>query len=185
MSGPLSKPLAVGLVSLAALLGVAEALEWAAGAAALRKSDIAVAHGEVKCAIVLARRAAEASVPFSPYPQEGYARLMSIARDAEQRGDLEIAGFAWRAVRSAAMATQPASAAHGRVQQADEGLLRLMHDPSFSVTRSGEPSIVIDEFATNDTPSPWLPLWFDIGAFVLTGGLFIAVRGARARVPVA
>jgi len=111
------------------LLGVAGASEWSAGARAMRESDLLLAQGKSRQAAVQARRAAEAAVPGSPYPARAYARLEAIAMAAEVEGKADDAAFAWRAMRSAALATRPAEAGRGRVLLADVGILRVAASP--------------------------------------------------------
>jgi hypothetical protein len=172
-----------GLLGLVALLGVTEAREWSAGADAVKESDVALAEGDARGAIVHARTAAEAAVPFSPYPEAGYARLEEVARSAERKGDLELAGFAWRAVRSAAVATRPANAAKGRVAEADDGILRLAGSslaPNLAARGSHE-SVIRDELSIDETPSPFLSLLITFGALALAAGLAALARAVRSR----
>jgi hypothetical protein len=169
-----------GLFCFAALLGVTEVREWSSGAVAIQESDAAVAQGDLRQGIERARRAAEAAVPFSPYPGEGYERLTSIALGAERKGDVDTASFAWRAVRSAAIATRPAWAAHGRVAEADEGIVRLARSSiatSLGVHGGGE-TVIRDELAMDETPSPWFSLLVASAALAIVAGLAsrIAVR---------
>jgi hypothetical protein len=110
--------------SILLLLGVAGATEWSIGASAMKETDALLARGRTRQAIVAARRAAEAEVPGSPYPQLGYARLEALATAAEAEGKPEDAAFAWRAVREAAGATRPGCVGRGEVARADEGLRR-------------------------------------------------------------
>jgi hypothetical protein len=191
MSRSLLKALAVGAASLLALLGVAGARAWSAGTVAMEESNLALARGDLKHAITGARAAAEAAVPFSPYPDEGYARLASIARAAEQKGDPDLASFAWRAMRSAATATLPATAAQGRVAEANDGILRLAHAPLATsaatglATRGADESVVRGELASDETPSPSLPLLSACAALAVAATLASAARALRNRVPVA
>jgi len=115
------------------LLGVAAAEAWSSGARAMHESDALLALGKSRPAAVQARRAAESALPWSPYPALGYARLEAIAMAAEVEGRSEDAAFAWRAMRSAAMATRPASAGQGKVAIADEGILRVARSPASGV----------------------------------------------------
>jgi hypothetical protein len=179
----LLRRLAAFLVLLVALLGVAEGHEWSAGADAVEESDVALARGEVKEAIVQARRAAEAAVPFSPYPREGYERLESIARGAELHGDLELAAFAWRAVRSASAATRPAVAARGRGAEANEGILRVARSSLSSsfATRGADEIVLQDELASDETPSLWGSFGLTLGAIALAAGLAALARRIRSR----
>jgi hypothetical protein len=172
--------IALGLVSFALLLGVTAGREWSAGSTFVQESDAALASGDVRAAIVLARNAAEAAVPFSPYPGEGYERLASIARVAEQKGDLDTAGFAWRAVRSAAIATRPAEATGIRIAQADDGILRLAR--SSLAAHGADESVIRGELAVDETPSPWLSLLVTFGALAFAATL-TAIARIRMRDP--
>lgn len=96
----------LGLLSIALIVLAGGVHELSVGARAMRESDEAFAQGDLPTAIMRAHAAAEAMVPTSPYPARGYARLDSIAREAESRGDDVIAASAWRAMRSAAKATR-------------------------------------------------------------------------------
>ena len=120
------------------LLGIAATEEWYSGARAMRESDALLARGKSRPAAVQARRAAEAALPGSPYPARGYARLEAIAMAAEVEGRSEDAAFAWRAMRSAALATQPAAAGHGKVAIAEEGILRVARSPVGGVASAPE-----------------------------------------------
>jgi hypothetical protein len=173
----------LGLLAWVALLGVTETREWSAGAVAMKESDGALAQGDMRGAIVHARAGAEAAVPFSPYPEEGYERLKEVARSAEQKGDVELAGFAWRAVRSAAVATRPASAARGRVAEADDGILRLARSslaPNLA-THATHEGVIRDELSIDETPSPFLSLLVTFGALALAAALAALARAVRSR----
>jgi hypothetical protein len=144
------------------LVGAAGAHEWSAGKDATQESDSALARGEVREATVAARRAAEAVVPLSPYASQGHARLEAIARAAEAEGRLGDAAFAWRAMRSAAVATRPAKDSQTRVEEADKGILRVASAEATrgAVSGGGVPgapeAILRRELARGEPPSPWL-----------------------------
>ncbi len=111
---------------LAAVLGVAARAQWVAGARAMRASDEASSHGDLRGAIASAREAAMARVPFSPYPGRAFGRLEDIARQAEQSHDLPTATLAWDAVRAAALSTRALFSGNDRLaRDADEGLARV------------------------------------------------------------
>jgi len=135
----------LGLLFISLALASAGISEWSAGRRAIEDSDKALALGKVHDATVLARRAAEAAVPGSPYASLGYRRLEAIAQAAETQGKLADAAFAWRAMRSAAEATWPAPAGRGRVDEADAGIRRVAAAPT--PVRPGNIT----------PPSPWLP----------------------------
>ncbi len=121
------------------LLSVGAATEWSLGERSMRESDLAIARGQTRHAAVAARRAAEAVVPGSPYPARGYARLEAIAMAGEVERRPEDAAFAWRAMRSAAVATRQTDAARGKVLLADEGILRTARS-SVADSPGGVPS---------------------------------------------
>jgi hypothetical protein len=177
------KGVALGLLGLVGLLGMAERSEWSAGAVAMEESDVALARGDVRGAITHARRAAEAAVPFSPYPQEGYARLAAIARSSEQKGDRDVAGFAWRAVRSAAMATRPASVGRGHVAEAEDGIVRLARPSLTTPLATGASEAVIRaQLAVDEVPSPGFCSLVFLGSLALAAGLAALGHKIRARV---
>jgi hypothetical protein len=117
------------LAGASLVLGTSAASEWSAGASAMRKSDAELARGKPRQAAVFARRAAEAAVPWSPHPARGYARLEAIAMAAEVEGRPDDAAFAWRAMRSAAMATRPVAAGRAKAVLAERGILRVARSP--------------------------------------------------------
>jgi hypothetical protein len=181
------KGAAAALALFVGLLGVAGAHEWSAGRSALAESDAAIDRGEVRRAITLARSAAEAVVPFSPYAEEGYTRLAAMARTAEQKGDLDLAAFAWRAMRSAGVATRPANAARERMAEADEGILRLARTSlsmSMSLSRAGrgaDEAVIRDELSVDETPSPWVSLLVTGAALAFAAALCAVARLLRFR----
>ncbi len=99
----------------------------AEGSRALAECDGALRRKDVVEAIVFARAAAEAKCPFCSAPELGYARLYSIAKDAETRGDDVTAIAAWRAVRAAALGTALFDATPARRERADVEIARLGH----------------------------------------------------------
>jgi hypothetical protein len=118
-----------GRISLGALLvlgvlAIAAARELTIGARGIEEAERALSAGDHTAAIAAGRRAAEARLPGSPYPERAYALLERIAREAEARGDDETSNAAWRAVRAAALETRGALADRFRVK-ADEGLTRV------------------------------------------------------------
>lgn len=96
------------------------------GQAELAASEVALAAGEQKRALLHARRAAAAYVPGAEHVEVGYARLRAIALGAERDADVELAASAWQAMRGAALASahlwQPQAAP---LAQANEHLARL------------------------------------------------------------
>src|SRR5690606_16604552 len=100
----LSVKLAIAVVLGAILsLSVAWWMRAVEGERALADADAAIAAGDALEAIARARAAAEARCPGCGSPAAGYARLTTIARDAEARADDGTAFAAWRAVRAASL----------------------------------------------------------------------------------
>jgi hypothetical protein len=129
--GPLhlGEILAVALVVASSLVCLA-AREVAVGRDEAAEAEAAASRSDWIEAVAHARAAAEATAPWSPWPERGARRLESLARDAEVRGDDTTALLAWGALRSAAIATRGlghdtsdwrAAAEHGiaRVAQPD------------------------------------------------------------------
>jgi hypothetical protein len=119
---------AAAVVALAALVFVAA---WIArvseGRRAIQGSDAAFARGDRVEAIVLARAAAEARCPSCSAPQTGCLRLERIAKDAEARGDDANAVAAWRAIRSATLASVVLDTSAAQRERADAEIARLEH----------------------------------------------------------
>jgi hypothetical protein len=130
---------------VALLLLVGARSQWSLGEHAMRDSDAFLARGQARPSIVAARLAAEAAVPWSPYPAMGYARLEALARAAEVEGKPEDAAFAWRAMRSAAVATRPAAAGRDKIALADEGILRVARMPARDGVGSAPPAILTSQ----------------------------------------
>ena len=126
-SGSSAARIGLGVLGLAAvLLGVGTARELSIGSQALADCDAAAKRGDLATATARARDAAEAAVPGSPYPREGYRRLEAIARAAEGRRDERRAVAAWGAMRAAATATSaPFIATDSWRALADAGLIRV------------------------------------------------------------
>jgi hypothetical protein len=92
----------LGVLTLAALT----ARIVADGEAALAKSDAAFDKGDLRDAILYARRAAVLYAPGAPHVSAAYARLRAIALGAEATKDFDIARQAWGATRAAALETK-------------------------------------------------------------------------------
>ena len=97
----------------------------ALGEAAVLESDAALAAFDLPTAISRARDAAMATAPGSPYPEEGYARLLTIANDAEAHGSIDVATLAWRATWTAVRSTRSEARLASRQADAGNALVRL------------------------------------------------------------
>jgi hypothetical protein len=143
-----------------AVAAVVIAVAWGArvyeGRRALSDANAAIARGDFVEAVLAARSAAEARCPTCTAPDAGFAKLETIARDTELRGDEMTAFSAWRAARAAALST-------GRVDQrtrADVEIARLGHRLDIAATVAGaRPTPAAGEdrmraaLAANDVPS--------------------------------
>ncbi len=135
------KRLAVEIVvGLFVLFAVATARQFSIGADAMRESDAAMSRGEVLGALEHARLAAEARAIGSPYPERAYQRLLEIARG----GDTTASVRAWRAIRSASLATRVfgRSGDDERLRVADNELLRITTAPN---AKTPAPALPLEE----------------------------------------
>jgi hypothetical protein len=129
------------LIVLVAVTAIAMVREASIGRSEMEAADRAAASADWMDAIAHARAAAEAVAPGSPWPDRARARLNSLGRDAEARGDETTALLAYGALRTAAIATRgPGSGSTPWREQADEGLARVAaanRDPSTPHTTAG------------------------------------------------
>lgn len=96
-------------------------------ASELHEGDQYRAHGQLEAAVVHYRRAARWYAPGSPYHVEALGKLGQIGADAEQRGDVDLALAAYRAVRAAIMSTRSFYVPEPqRLRAADERIASLM-----------------------------------------------------------
>lgn len=106
----------------------------------LREADALRAEQDLDGAIVHYRRAARWYAPGSPYHVEALERLAVIGRDAEAKGDLELALRAQRAVRGSILSTRsfyvPEQA---RLRAADERIAALMAEQPPPGMDAGKP----------------------------------------------
>jgi hypothetical protein len=171
--------LAVALVSLVAI-GVAWAGRIAEGRRALADADSALERGDATEAILAARIAGEARCPGCTAPDEGFARLEKIARDAEARGDDATAFAAWRATRAALLATAVASTTSTRRAHADAEIARFAHRIDAAAVAAGAtptPAAAEDRVraALTESDVPGAATFALIGL----GGIVFLAAGAR------
>ena len=171
--------LAVALVTLLAL-AVAWAGRAAEGRRALVDADAALARGDLLEAILSSRIAAEARCPGCGAPDEGFARLEKIARDAEARGDDATAFAAWRAARAALLTTAVSSTASARRVHADAEVARFAHRIDAAAVAAGaNPTPAASEERLRATLSETDLPGGATFALVGLGGLVFLVAGAR------
>lgn len=179
MTGVPRRILAVALVTLLALV-IAWAGRASEGRRALADADAAIARGDLVEAIFAARVAAEARCPGCGAPDEGFARLEKVARDAEARGDDATAFAAWRAARAAVLATAVTTTTSPRRTRADAEVARFAHRLDAAAVAAGAsptPAASEDRLraALTETDLPGGATF----ALVGLGGLVFLVAGAR------
>jgi len=94
---------ALGLLALLLLMNLRAVLE---ARAQLARAEPALAAGDLPRAVSHLRLAARWDAPGNVYAQRALASLESLARDAEQRGDLALALRAYRALHAALHASR-------------------------------------------------------------------------------
>jgi hypothetical protein len=161
-------------------VGIAWAGRVAEGRRALADADSALERGDTTEAILAARIAGEARCPGCTAPDEGFARLEKIARDAEARGDDTTAFAAWRATRAALLATAVTNSASTRRIHADAEIARFAHRLDAAAVAAGAtPTPVAAEervrAAMSESDVPGAATF----ALVGLGGLVFLVAGAR------
>ena len=187
LSSPAVETAVLGVVLGLAVFTTAWAVRASEGRRSLEAANGALERGDPVEAIVLARAAAEARCPSCDAPALARARLHTIAKDAESRGDDAIAVAAWRAARASTLTTTVIDPASSARQEADAEIARLEHriDRARRAAAGGTPSPSTSEdklrqaLALSAVPSG--PLFAVLG---VGGALFLlgAHRFARARI---
>jgi hypothetical protein len=180
---------ALALVVAAVVVAAAWIGRVAEGRRSLADADAAVARGDAIEAILAAKAAAAARCPFCSHEEAGYAKLESIANDAEKRADDATAFAAWRAVRSAALSSAILSREPERRARAEIQIARLGHRIDAAAAAAGgtpTPSAAEDRLraalATNDLPSGAACAVIGAGGlvFLVFAWRFASKRGSRA-----
>ena len=130
---------ALGLLLAVGLAAVVTRAVWA-GSRALANGDAAQHRGEIGQAVDLWRQAARWYVPGASHVEAAYQRLENLAREAEQRGDVNTALAAWNGVRSSILATRSFYVPHAeRLEPANQRIAVLMaaRERTFSAGASG------------------------------------------------
>lgn len=141
------------------------------GEGELRKSDAAFDRGELRDAILFARRAATLYAPGAPHVRAAYARLEAIAVGAEASSQPDIALSAWGAMRSAALETRHVQDPHAReLALANASIARLQ------TVAGGDRARAVRLLSRDDAPhAGWiLVLGLGFGAFASGLGLSVA-----------
>ena len=176
-----------------AVLGVMTARVLYSGEQELELSSDALGTGDVREAVVRARRAAGWYAPGAPHVRVAYMRLLEIARVAEERRKPELALFTWRGVRAAATESRWISQPYAaELELANREIARLAAQELDDTPRAGE-SEVLEALTRGESPRrPWtvalllgFTLWF--GGLVWTARSAADVAGKmvwkRARLP--
>ena len=168
-------------IGLAVALVLVIATAWGArvyeGRRGMLDSDAAVQRKDAVDAIMGARIAAEARCPLCTSPDRGFARLEAIARDAESRSEDAVAFAAFRAMRSASIASDG-----DHRDRADHEIARIGHKLDVTRTTGGTPTAAATEeklreaLAEDDSPKLASFALLAVGAI---GFLAAAIRFAR------
>jgi hypothetical protein len=139
----------------------------------LGKSDRAFDQGDLRDAILHARRAAILYAPGAPHVGAAYERLAAVAVGAESSGQSDVARQAWDAMRGAAIETRhfltPRAA---ELDRANSNLARL----SAAQGSAGDRERMAQKLARDDSPrAPWI-LVLGLGFVLFSAGLLVAVR---------
>lgn len=170
--------LATAMVLAAVVLVVAVLLQR--GNDALTKSDEALARGDLRAAIVFAERAAQARLPWSPYPEEGYRRLLEIAAKRASENDEATAKLAYAAALRAARTTGDAD--NRSADEARAGLAKI----DARAKAGPAPSALDrdrDRVSTDLAPAPWVRSALAASVVLVIAGLASLTRGARVAWP--
>ncbi len=169
------------VIAFAAVVSIATTRELRIGARAMAESDAAVARHDPPAALASAREAAEAVAPASPYVRLGFARIESLARDAETRGDERAAVAAWSAMRAAATATSgPFVSTDAWRALADDGVVRAATRADAAVAEAHAPASVLHaSLAREDVPSALALAILAAGAIAFFAGAFRLAFAAR------
>lgn len=172
----------VGLFATAATVRVISAgeREIAASTAALRA-------GDPHAAAEHARRAAGFYAPGAPHVRVAYERLIALATTAEGLGDREIALFAWRGVRTAAIETRWLVTPHeDDLGRADQAIARLSAAAPRPPGTRTEPKAVVEReqleaLARDETPrTGWVVVLVGAAVAWALGAIWVVRRAVAA-----
>jgi hypothetical protein len=180
---------AIGVV-VGVCLGVVVTRAVWEGRAALADGDAAHEAGDSARAIARWRRAARWYVPGAPHVGDAYDRLEHLARQAEERGDLDTALSAWRGVRGSILATRSFYVPHADrlapanrriaalMARADDAALMTRADSAALDTEAERAAWHYDLLSRDESPSVGWTLLALLGlAMWLGGGFLFAWRG--------
>jgi hypothetical protein len=109
------------------------------GRSALAAGDAALVRGDQDEAIGRWRRAARWYVPGASHVDGAYERLETLARQAQEQGDIDTALAAWRGIRGSIMATRSFYTPHRhRLDPANQRIAALMAEVESNSESSGQ-----------------------------------------------
>jgi hypothetical protein len=158
--------------TVAAVLAIVTAREFALGREEVAAADESARTADWAEAIVHARAAAQALALGSPWPDLGFARMQSLGRDAEARGDQRTALLAYGAMRTAALSTRAfgSHAARWRLE-AEESLGRVAARRDAPALLPASADAMRSALAAEDSPSLPRRALLGAGALVMLLGL--------------
>jgi hypothetical protein len=109
------------------------------GRSALADGDDAMMRGQTRDAIAAWQSAARWYLPLAPHVGDAYERLTTLATSARDKGDRTTALLAYRAIRSAALATKSLWTPHaGDLDAANEQIAQLSADDPDAAPAGGD-----------------------------------------------
>ncbi|HEX4336661.1 MAG TPA: hypothetical protein VH062_12155 [Polyangiaceae bacterium] len=172
---------ALGMLLSVLLFAALTARIVADGEAALERSNAAFDKGDLRDAILYARRAAVLYAPGAPHVSAAYARLRAIALGAEATKDLEIARQAWGATRAAALETTHfVTPRELDLERANASLARLSGDGTSAASDPARAKMAA-ALARDDAPQAAWVLVLGAGFVLFAAGLvLLVVKGVSA-----
>jgi hypothetical protein len=180
-----ARAVALGLWALAAVglvVGIVTARVVTSGEKEIAASTAALRAGDAHAAAEHARRAAGWYAPGAPHVRVAYQRLFALGTAAEGLGDRDLALFAFRGVRTAAIETRWIGAPHEEdLKRADEAIAQLSADAPRAPGLRAEPSAKmareqLEMLAQDEAPRTGWVVALLAGAFTWALGAFVAVR---------
>lgn len=151
----------------------------------LEAAERAFDAGDLRQAVVHARRSASWWVPGAPHVQRAYERLNVIARGAEAAGQPEVALLAWSAVRGAALeGAHPLREPPPELAVAELAIARLQASALLQRNDGQQPHTERDLLRRLRVESGPSALWLGVlglGFLLVIAGLaWLALRGVSA-----
>jgi len=183
----LYRVIASGLWALAALglvLGAASARVTYSGEKEIALSTAALRSGDAHAAAEHARRAAGWYAPGAPHVRVAYERLLALGRAAEGLGDRDLALYAYRGVRTAALETRWIVIPHeDDLDLANRAIARLSAEAPRAPGLRVEPKQTIEReqleaLARDEAPRTAWVVVLVLGALAWAAGAALAVRRA-------